>query len=93
MTGNLKKSRSRVLALTELQRAFRSAILHPRREPPPFIFNSPKASVVRRFAIYSEAYRLRLIEALAGDYPALKEWLGEGWIVGISTSEEAQSRS
>ncbi len=77
MAGNLKKSRSRILALTELQRAFRSAILHPRREPPPFIVNSPKASAVRRFAIYREAYRLRLIEALAGDYPALKEWLGD----------------
>ncbi|MGH8477595.1 MAG: DNA-binding domain-containing protein [Methylococcales bacterium] len=77
MNGNLKESETHVCALSELQRAFQSAILHPQDKPPPFIVNAPKASAAERFAVYAKAYRLRLIEALAADYPALKEWLGD----------------
>lgn len=78
MNRILKESRSRACDLTELQRAFQCAILDPRGAPPPFIVSSPKAPAAERFAVYAQAYRLRLIEALAADYPALKEWLGDG---------------
>ncbi|MGH8549617.1 MAG: DNA-binding domain-containing protein [Methylococcales bacterium] len=77
MNGMLKESRPPACTLNELQRTFQSAILHPRSETPSFIVNSPKAPAAERFAVYAEAYRLRLIEALAADYPALKEWLGD----------------
>lgn len=37
----------------------------------------PRAGVARRLGVYAEAYRLRLIEALGNDYPALRTVLGE----------------
>lgn len=77
MNGIQKASQPHACTLTELQRAFQSAILEKQGEPPPFIANASKASAAERFGVYAEAYRLRLIEALAADYPALKEWLGD----------------
>jgi hypothetical protein len=77
MTGSLKQSGLRSVTLPELQRTFQSAVLHPQPGAPPFIVDSSEASADGRFAVYTEAYRLRLIEALAADYPALKESLGE----------------
>jgi Putative DNA-binding domain len=74
--SSMQKS-SHACTLTELQRAFQSALLEKQDEPPPFIVDAPKVSAAERFGVYTEAYRLRLIEALAADYPALKEWLGD----------------
>ncbi|MGR8981826.1 MAG: HvfC/BufC N-terminal domain-containing protein [Gammaproteobacteria bacterium] len=65
------------ISLSELQQAFQSAVLQLRETTPSFISDSAKASSVERFEIYTEAYRLRLIEALCADYPALKDWLGD----------------
>ena len=76
MNTTHKASQPHACTLTELQRAFQSALLHPQDKPPSFISNALKASAAERFAVYTEAYRLRLIEALAADYPALKECLG-----------------
>jgi len=75
MNGMQKSSHA--CTLTELQRTFQSALLQKQDEPPPFIVDAPKASAAERFGVYTEAYRLRLIEALSADYPALKEWLGD----------------
>lgn len=77
MKCSLNEVRTRALGLADLQRAFQSDILHAAHRTPPFIVDSPKASASERFAVYAEAYRLRLIEALAADYPALNEWLGD----------------
>jgi len=77
MNSMQKSPQPHVCSLIELQRAFQSALLENQSGPPPFIINAPKASAAERFGVYTEAYRLRLIEALAADYPALKEWLGE----------------
>ena len=64
-------------ALADLQQAFQSAVLQLRETTPDFIIDTAKASSAERFEIYTEAYRLRLIEALSADYPALKDWLGD----------------
>ena len=77
MNSMQKLSQPHACTLTELQRTFQAVLLQEQGEPPPFIVNAPKASAAERFGVYTEAYRLRLIEALAADYPAVKEWLGE----------------
>lgn len=41
------------------------------------IVNDKKVGVKRRLSIYAEAYRLRIIEALANSYPKLKALLGD----------------
>ncbi len=64
-------------ALADLQQAFQSAVLQLRETTPDFIIDTDKASSAERFKVYTEAYRLRLIEALSADYPALKDWLGD----------------
>ncbi|MGR9107369.1 MAG: HvfC/BufC N-terminal domain-containing protein [Gammaproteobacteria bacterium] len=69
--------RSQAWTLADLQRTFHSTVLRPAIGPPPFIVDSPHASAVERFGVYAEAYRLRLVEALSADYPAIQEWLGD----------------
>lgn len=64
-------------ALADLQQAFLSALLHLRETAPDFIVDTEEACSAERFMVYAEAYRLRLIEALGADYPALKDWLGD----------------
>ena len=64
-------------ALADLQKAFQSAVLHLQETPPDFVVDTASASSSERFNVYIEAYRLRLIEALSADYPALKDWLGD----------------
>ena len=41
------------------------------------IVNDKKVGVARRLGIYADAYRLRIIEALANSYPKLKALLGD----------------
>jgi hypothetical protein len=65
------------IALTDLQQAFQSAILDLQKTPPDFIVNTGGISCGQRFNVYTEAYRLRLLEALSADYPALKDYLGD----------------
>lgn len=64
-------------ALADLQLAFQSAVLRLRETTPDFIIDTANASSAERFMVYTEAYRLRLIEALSADYPALKDRLGD----------------
>jgi hypothetical protein len=42
------------------------------------VLATPRANAARRLGIYADGYRLRLVEALGTDYPALRELLGEG---------------
>ena len=65
------------LALVDLQQAFQSAVLQLRDTTPDYIINTAKASSTERFKVYTDAYCLRLIEALSADYPALKDWQGD----------------
>ena len=41
------------------------------------VIGTAKAGAARRLGIYAEAYRQRLVEALAKNFPGLAAWLGE----------------
>ncbi|MGH8475636.1 MAG: DNA-binding domain-containing protein [Methylococcales bacterium] len=77
MNSTHRELRPRSIGLGELQRAFQSAILDAGAGAPPFIVDSPEVSAAERFAVYAEAYRQRLIEALATDYTGIRELLGD----------------
>ena len=47
------------------------------------VLATPRASAARRLGIYADAYRLRLVEALGIDYPALRGLLGERRFDGL----------
>lgn len=64
-------------SLSELQRRFQAYLLNPSASPPAALRGDGRASGAQRAEVYAEAYRLRLIEALAADYPALGTLLGE----------------
>lgn len=64
-------------SLAELQRRFQAYLLNPSANPPAAFRDDGRASGAQRAEVYAEAYRLRLIEALAADYPALRALLGE----------------
>lgn len=74
MNGHLNRPPS---DLAELQRHFQAYLLNPSMAPPAVFRGDDRASEVQRAEVYAEAYRLRLIEALAADYPALLALLGE----------------
>ena len=63
--------------LESLQRAFQRHVYRPGRAMERAVLEAPRANAARRLGIYADAYRSRLVEALASDYPALKEVLGE----------------
>lgn len=65
------------IALADSQQAFQSAVLHLSVATPDFIIDTNKASSIERFKVYTDAYRLRLIDALIADYPALNYYLGD----------------
>jgi hypothetical protein len=64
-------------SLAELQRRFQAYLLNPSANPPAAFRDDGRASGAQRAEVYAEAYRLRLVEALAADYPALRARLGE----------------
>jgi hypothetical protein len=74
MSGYLNRPPS---GLAELQRRFQAYLLNPHSIPPAVFRDDGRASGAQRAEVYAEAYRLRLIEALAADYPALRALLGE----------------
>ncbi|MBN2700910.1 MAG: DNA-binding domain-containing protein [Methylohalobius sp. ZOD2] len=59
--------------LATVQRRLRNAVMG-REDKPPFLTG---AGAGERLAVYRNAYRVRLTEALAVDYPMLARWLGE----------------
>jgi len=65
------------MTLAELQTAFQEAILGEAQDMPGSIMASRQQTAVERFAIYSEAYRLRLAEFISNDYPVLRNVLGD----------------
>jgi hypothetical protein len=62
--------------LANLQHAFQSFVLDDDRSAEAEIMGTGGLSAAARLAIYGEAYRLRLVEALASNYPRLKQALG-----------------
>lgn len=65
------------MRLRELQRAFRSHLMHGDPAIRSEIAASPDGGAERKLGVYAHAYRARLLEALATDFPKLRLWLGE----------------
>ncbi len=65
------------MRLAELQSAFQDAILGEAREILTAILPSRQLDSAARFAVYADAYRARLAEFLANDYPVLRLVLGD----------------
>lgn len=63
--------------LHELQKKFQDYVLVPEPGMEDEVAGTANADAATRLEIYSDAYRLRLIEALAGDYETVKALAGE----------------
>jgi hypothetical protein len=69
--------------LASLQRAFQRHVDRPGRAMAGAVLATARAGAARRLGVYADAYRLRLVEALANDYPALQAVLGEAGFEGM----------
>ena len=63
--------------LRRLQEDFQGYLLTPDARMHPHVHGSAQVSAEERLAIYANAYRLRLLEALGTDYPGLHTVLGD----------------
>jgi hypothetical protein len=63
--------------LADLQREFQRNVRHGDPDMEALIVGTPEVPAATRLAIYSEAYRLRLIDALASNVPRLQQLLGD----------------
>ena len=64
-------------ALAELQRDFPCHVMHGHERIIEAVGGTPRVPATARLGIYSEAYRLRLSDALASTLPRLQQLLGE----------------
>lgn len=64
-------------ALAGLQSDFQAFLLDGNRRMLSRVAGTAKAGAETRLAVYYDAYRLRLLEALGANYPVLRAWLGE----------------
>jgi hypothetical protein len=63
--------------LAQLQRALQANVVNGELAIADAIDSSAEISAATRLAIYSDAYRLRLIEALQANYPILAQFVGD----------------
>lgn len=63
--------------LAELQRDFQRHVMHGHERIIDAVAETPRVPATTRLAIYSEAYRLRLTDALASTLPRLQQLLGK----------------
>lgn len=63
--------------LQDLQAEFQSFLLHGDEQMLQRVIGTEKVSAQQRLAIYYDAYRLRLLEALDSNYPVLHAWIGD----------------
>lgn len=68
---------ARIPSLAALQKQMQAHLLDGDAAIESQIIGTPRAPAARRLAVYSNAYRSRLAEALAANYPALAKWMGE----------------
>jgi hypothetical protein len=66
-----------VIALADFQRALAAHVRHGAAVPSGLVADDPAIPAARRLAVYYDAYRLRLIDALGEDFPLLRALLGE----------------
>ncbi len=64
-------------SLAELQNALQDFLLDKRQDASDLTLETPAFSRKERLHIYHQAYRLRLLDALRNDYPALEAFIGE----------------
>lgn len=64
-------------ALAAFQRTLAAHVRNGDAVPPGFVSDGPVFSSAARLAVYRDAYRLRLVEALGEDFPLLRALLGE----------------
>lgn len=64
-------------SLAELQTELQNFLLDKTQNASDLTLETPAFSREERLQIYHEAYRLRLIDALRNDYPALEAYIGE----------------
>lgn len=74
------------MRLAELQRAFQDRVLHEGRTIEAAINASEEFPIAARLGIYSDAYRLRLIDVLAYYYPRLQQLLGTAAFAQLALS-------
>ena len=67
---------TRRMNLAELQRALQQHVIDGDDEIAAHVEQSESVPAATRLQIYAEAYRLRLVEALAANFPKLQELLG-----------------
>ena len=60
--------------LVDFQRALAAHIRHGAAVPSGLVADAPAFPAARRLAVYHDAYRLRLIDALCEDFPLLRRW-------------------
>jgi hypothetical protein len=65
------------MRLAQLQRHFQGNVLRAEQEMLGLVIGTEDIPATTRLAIYSEGYRLRLIDALASNMPRLQQLLGE----------------
>ena len=63
--------------LAELQRDFQRHVMHGHERIVDAVESTERVPATTRLAIYSEAYRLRLTDALASTLPRLQQLLGD----------------
>lgn len=63
-------------AFADFQRALAAHIRHGAAMPPGLVADGPTFPAAQRLAVYHDAYRLRLVEALSEDFPLLRALLG-----------------
>lgn len=71
-------------SLAELQTTLQDFLLDKTPSASDLTLETPRFSRQERLQIYHEAYRLRLIDALRNDYPALESYIGENDFVAIA---------
>lgn len=64
-------------ALADLQSDFQSFLLDGNERMLSRVTGTAKVGTEQRLAIYYDAYRLRLLEALTSNYPVLRAWIGD----------------
>lgn len=78
------------MRLSDWQRQIEAYLLGADPHPAPPLRASlrggPTLSAEEGLAIYHNAYRARLLEALRGDYPALQGWLGDEQFDALATA-------
>jgi hypothetical protein len=64
--------------LPGLQRRFQDCVLQPGGTAAGLVTGDGRADAATRLGVYADAYRLRLLEVLGNDYPALRQLAGAG---------------